>query len=63
MYLLVICEILAQFAYMLTADHKYFLCNRENIQQPIQMQLSKKEKNFLSIFCSISEVKIEFLTC
>ena len=47
---------------MLTADHKYSLCNRENIQQPIQMQLSKKEKNFLSIFCSISEVKIEFLT-
>ena len=35
---LVISEILGLFATILTADDKYSLCNREKIQQSIQIQ-------------------------
>ena len=45
MSLLLISEILAVFVNILTTDHKYPLCNRENLQQSIQMPLSKKQKN------------------
>ena len=61
MSLLVICEILGHFVNTLTADDKYSLCNTELLLQPIQMQLSKKEKIF-RIFCSISGMYISFLT-
>ena len=40
--LLVICEILALFLITLTADGKYSLCNRQNLRQAVQMQLSQK---------------------
>ena len=30
----------------LTADNKYYLLNRENLTQPIPMQLSQKQKTF-----------------
>ena len=46
MSLLVICEILGLFISTFTADDKYFLHNSENLPQPIQMQLSKKQKSF-----------------
>ena len=39
--LLVICKILGLPVNTLTTDDKYFLFNRENLTQPIQMQLSK----------------------
>ena len=42
MSLLVIFEILALFFNILSADHKDSLCNNENLQQSIQMQLSKR---------------------
>ena len=41
------------FVNILTADHKYSLLNRNNLKQPIQMQLSHKKKTFskcVSIF-------------
>ena len=41
---MVISEILALFINIFTADHKYCLFNRENLQESIQMQLSKKRK-------------------
>ena len=44
MSLLVISEIVALFVNILTADHKYSLCNTENLQQCINMQLFKKQK-------------------
>ena len=44
------------FANILTADDKYSLLNRDNLRQPIQMQLSQKEKTF-------SEFVFEFLKC
>ena len=45
-----ICEIVGLFVNTLTANDKYSLHNRKNLPQPIQMQLSKKQKNF-SQFC------------
>ena len=30
----------------LPADEKHFLLNRDNLAQPIKMQLSQKQKNF-----------------
>ena len=44
MSLLVISELLGLFDNILTAYHKYSFCNSENLRQPIQMQLSKKQK-------------------
>ena len=50
MSVLLISEILAVFVNILTTDHKYPLCNRENLQQSIQMPLSKKQKNLSDCF-------------
>ena len=44
--LLVICKILRLFFNRLTADDKYYLLNKDNLTQPIQMQLSQKQKWF-----------------
>ena len=57
--LLVISEILGLFADTFTADGKYSLDNKENLPQPIQMQLSNKQKTF-SISCCICEIYIRF---
>ena len=34
------------FVNTLSANDKYSLLNRENLTEPIQMQLSQKQKNF-----------------
>ena len=34
------------FADTLTVDEKHYLFNRDNLRQPIQMQLSEKQKTF-----------------
>ena len=47
MSLLVICEMLGLFVNTLNSDEMYYLLNSENMQQPIHMQLSKKQKNVL----------------
>ena len=46
MSLLVICEILGVFANTLTDNDKYSIRNTENLPQPIQKQLSKKQSTF-----------------
>ena len=48
MFLLVISSIIGLFVNTMTADDTYSLNNSENLQQPIQMQLSKKRKFFAS---------------
>ena len=51
--LLVICKISRLFPNTLSADAKYSVFNRDNLTQPIQMQLSRKQKTiseFLSPF-------------
>ena len=47
-------KILTLFIKTLTVDDKYYLFNEENLTQPIQMQLSKKQKK-------ISQILIAFL--
>ena len=46
MSLLMICEVLELLVNTLTSDDKYSICNREDLPEPIQMQLSQKEKSF-----------------
>ena len=49
-FLLVICKISRLFPNTLSADGKYSLVNRDNLTQPIQMQLSRKQKSFSDFF-------------
>ena len=44
--LLVIDKFLRLFVNTLPADEKYYLLNRDNLAQPIKMQLSQKQKTF-----------------
>ena len=46
--LLLTCQILRPLVNTLAADKKYPVLNRNNLVIPIQMQLSKKQKNFLN---------------
>ena len=48
--LLVTSKILRPFVNTLTANVKSFVLNRDNVTQPIQMQLSKNKKYFLTFF-------------
>ena len=50
MFLFVVSEILGVFVKKLTADDRHFPLNWENLQQPLQMQLSKKQKTFSQFF-------------
>ena len=43
-------KILRLFVNTLTADHKHYMLNRDNLTQPIQMGLSQKEKILLNFF-------------
>ena len=38
------------FVKALTADDKHYLFNRDNLMEPIQMQLSQKQKTFSAFF-------------
>ena len=38
------------FVNILTGDDKYSLLNRDNLKQPIQMQLSQKQRAFCHVF-------------
>ena len=60
MSFLVICEILAHFVNTWIADNKYSLRNKENLLQPIQMQLPSKPKSFSEFFHSIYKIYIIF---
>ena len=55
--LLVISEILGLFDNKLTTDDNYPVCNRENLPQPIEMQLCKKKffLNFLLYFWKLHQ--------
>ena len=44
----------------LTADEKYPVLNRDNLMIPIQMQLSKKQKNFSEFFAAFSKSRLNF---
>ena len=48
--LLVICQRLRLFVNTMSAVDKCSLSNRDNLMQPIHMQLSQKQKHFLDFF-------------
>ena len=48
--LLVIQKILRLFANTLMVDDKHYLLNRDNLTQPIQMQLDQKQKKITEFF-------------
>ena len=58
--LLVICKISRLFPNTLSADGKYSLLNRDNLTQPIQMQLSGKQKTFSQFFSAFLKSSLGF---
>ena len=58
--LLVICKISRLFPNTLSADGKYSLLNRDNLTQPIQMQLSQKQKTFSEFLCAFLKSSLNF---
>ena len=60
MFLLVMCEILAVVVNTMTTNKKYPLRNCENLQLPIQMQLSRKQKSFSEFFVAFQESALNF---
>ena len=58
--LIVISKIFVLFVYLLTADDRYSLCNKDNLQQPIQMELCKKQKLLSRLSTESVEVKFYF---
>ena len=59
-FLLVICKISRLFPNTLSADGKYSLLNRDNLTQPIQMQLSRKQKSFSDFFSAFLKSNLNF---
>ena len=43
-------KILGLFLNTLTVDDKHYMLNRDNLTQPIQIQLSQKQKTFSEFF-------------
>ena len=53
-------KIVRLFVNALTADDKHYLLNRDNLTQPIQMQLSQKQKTFSEFFCAFLKSSLNF---
>ena len=59
-FLLVIHKILRLLVNTLTADDKHSLLNRNNLAQPIQIQLSEKQKIFCEFFLGFLKSVLNF---
>ena len=44
----------------MTVDEKHYLLNRDNLTQPIQIQLSQKQKNFDEFFLAFLKSILNF---
>ena len=55
-----ICKISRLFPNTLSGDGKYSLFNRDNLTQPIQMQLPQKQKNFFKFFSAFFKSSLNF---
>ena len=55
-----ICEILGVFVNLSIANDKYILRNSQTLLQPIQMQLSKREKGFSNCFAPFLKSTSDF---
>ena len=58
--MLVLCKILRLFVNTLTDNHKYSLLYRDNLTQPIQKLLSRKQKTFPEFFSAFSKSTLNF---
>ena len=58
--LLVIHKIVRLFVNTLAVYHKYYLLNTGNLTQPIQMQLSQKQKTFSEFFFAFLKSILNF---
>ena len=48
------------FPNTLSADGIYSLLNRDNLTQPIQMQVSQKQKTYSGFFCAFLKFSLNF---
>ena len=53
-------KILRLFVNTLTVNDKHYLLNRDNLTEPIQMQLSKIQKSFSEIFFAFLKFILNF---
>ena len=53
-------KILRLFVNTLTVNDKHYLLNRDNLTQPIQIQLSQKQKTFSEFFFAFSKSILNF---
>ena len=53
-------KILRQFVDPLTVNDKHYPLKRDNLTQPIQLQLSRKEKIFSQFFFAFSKSILNF---
>ena len=58
--LIVICKTLGHFANTLNVGHISSLLNKDKLSQPIQMQLSQKQKDFSQFLASFSKSRLNF---
>ena len=56
-------KLLGVFVNILTADDKYSLLNRDNLRQPIQMQLSQKQITFSQFFSAFLKERLNLIIC
>ena len=57
---LVIHKIVRLFVNTLTVNDKHYLLNRDNLTEPIQIQLSQKKKTFSEIFFAFLKSILNF---
>ena len=53
-------KILRLFVNTLTVNDKHYLLNRDNLTQPIHMQLCEKQKNFSEFFVAVLKSILNF---
>ena len=53
-------KILKTFVNTLTVNDKHYVLNRNNLTQPIQMELSEKEKTFSEFFFAFLKSLLNF---
>ena len=58
--LVVICKVLKMFVTIFTGDGNCSLLNRDNIRQPILMQLSQKQKSFSRFVPDFFKCRLNF---
>ena len=58
--LLVISQIVTRFVNALAASDKLYVLNRDNLTQPIHMQLSQKQKTFSEFFLAFLKSILNF---